>query len=213
MKRLNRDGVPPRPRADALRPVDAAGIAKALERGYWVVDIRRSMDFANGHIPGTVNIPASKSLPTYAGTVLSYDRPIYLIARSQDQATQAIAQLALIGLDDIAGWAGPDVLQQWKSAGRPMATSQLVDPAVLAGRLSGTAPRVIDVRGGSEWNHGHLAGRADELDRSEPIVVHCQGGTRSSIAASLLERDGFSNVAILAGGIDAWQKAGLPVVR
>lgn len=224
MKRLNRDGVPPRPKHEELRELDASVIAKALDRGYWVVDIRRSMDFANAHLPGTVNVPASKSLPTYAGTVLTYDRPIHLIARSHDQARQTVEQLSLIGLDDIAGWAGPDVLQQWKSAGRPMATSQLMDPAVLASRLGGSPPRVLDVRGSAEWKDGHLAAaqhlylgslaeRSDELDKTEPIVVHCQGGTRSSIAASLLEREGFSNVAILAGGIDAWRKAGLPVVR
>jgi len=225
MKRLNRDGAPPRARRDDAMPphLDARGVEAALRRGDLVVDIRGSADFAASHIPGTVNIPASKSLPTYAGTVLSYDRPIHLIAKSQDAARAALHQLSLIGLENIGGWAALDVLQQWKSEGRPVATTQTMDGPSLLAKLERGGPRVIDVRGTSEWRSGHLAAadhiylgdlpaRAASLRKDEPIVVHCQGGTRSSIAASLLAREGFSNVATLTGGVDAWRKAALPLV-
>ena len=224
MKRLNRDGAPPRARRDDIPQLDARAVEKALERGDWVVDIRSSGDFAASHIAGAVNIPASKSLPTYAGTVLTYDRPIHVIAKSHDQARHAMQQLALIGLDDIAGWAALDVLQQWKSEGRPVATTMMMDGPTLMGKLERGGPRVIDVRGTGYWKGGHgaaadhvylgdLPERAAALRKDEPIVVHCQGGTRSSIAASLLEREGFSNVATLKGGVDAWRKAGLPLVH
>ena len=224
MKRLNRDGPPPRGRRDEVPQLDAPGVEAALRRGDWVVDIRGSADFAGGHVPGTVNIPYSRSLATYAGTVLTYDRPIHLIARSHDQARHAMHQLSLIGLDDIAGWAALDVLQQWKSGGRALATTLAMDGPALLARLERGGPRVIDVRGTSEWNIGHLAaadhiylgelpGRMATLRKTEPIVVHCQGGTRSSIAASLLAREGFTDVTLLSGGVDAWRKAGLPLVQ
>jgi hydroxyacylglutathione hydrolase len=224
MKRLNRDGPPARSRRDDIPQLDARGVAAALRRGDWVVDIRGSADFAAGHIPGTLNIPASKSLPTYAGTVLTYTRPIVLIAKSHDQARQAIHQLSLVGLEDIAGWAALDVLQQWKSDGQPVATTPVLDGPALVAKLERGGPRVIDVRGTSEWRSGHLAAadhiylgdlatRASALRKDEPIVVHCQGGTRSSIAASLLAREGFSNVTLLKGGVDGWKKAGLPLVE
>jgi hydroxyacylglutathione hydrolase len=83
---------------------------------------------------------------------------------------------------------------------------------------------VIDVRGANEWQAGHLPGaihiplgflsdRLAEVPRNKPIVLQCQGGARSSIAASLLERHGVANVINLAGGYRDWQAAGLPVER
>jgi hydroxyacylglutathione hydrolase len=224
MKRYNRDGPPPRPKRDELPQLDARALREAVERGEWVVDIRGSADFAAGHIAGTVNIPSSRSLPTYAGTVLDYERPITLLARSHDQARNAIQQLSLIGMDNVVAWATLDVLQQWKSEGRALQTTPLVEPEALLRRLEQGGPRVIDVRGRGEWNSGHLAAadhiylgelleRSGTLRQDEPIVVHCQGGTRASIAASLLRRAGFADVTSLSGGVEGWRKAGLPLVE
>jgi hydroxyacylglutathione hydrolase len=226
MKRDNRDGTPLRDPYVGLGRLDAKGIEAAIAKRAWVVDVRGSADFSRAHIPGTINIPASKSLATYAGTVLSYDRPIVIVAKTQEQALQVIGQLAMIGLDRIGGFATLDVLQQLKSEGRPMASVRLIEPRALAERIgaNGAAPRVIDVRGRSEWNHGHLPAathihlgdvveKTARMKHDDPIVVHCQSGTRSSIAASLLMAGGFTDVTNLAGGFDAWRKAGLPVSK
>ncbi|MGH7677789.1 MAG: MBL fold metallo-hydrolase, partial [Gemmatimonadaceae bacterium] len=159
MKRLNRDG-PPERRSREFTQLDAGGVESALDHDHWVLDVRGPTDFSRAHVPGTINVPAaSKSFVTYAGTVLTYDKPIVLIARSQEQALAAIRHLALIGLDDIAGWAILDVLQQIKSEGRRLASLPIVEPRALADRLqrNGVGPRVIDVRGRSEWSTGHLA--------------------------------------------------------
>jgi len=226
MKRLNRDGPPSpataRANLEAAPHLDAAAIAAALSKDHWVIDVRGSAEFAKAHFPGTINIPASKSLPTYAGTVLSYDRPVAIIATSQDQARTAFRQLALIGFDEVAGWASLDVLLQIKNAGKDLDFVRLIEPRALAQRLDTDGPRVIDVRGRTEWNDGHLpkaahiylgdlVERVNDSPRDEPIVVHCQSGTRSSIAASLLMARGFTDVTNLVGGLDAWRKAGLPV--
>ena len=223
MKRLNRDGPPPQPQPELdVARLDASGVDAALAGHAWVVDVRGSADFSRAHIPGTINIPASKSLVTYAGTVLSYDRPIALIAKTEEQALATIRHLSLIGLDRIVGFATLDVFQQMKSEGRAMHSVSLIDAVRLAAKLENNGLRIIDVRGRSEWNHGHLPGathihlgdiedRAAGMPRGEPIVVHCQSGTRSSIAASLLMAHGFTNVTNLAGGLDAWRKAGLPI--
>ena len=219
MKRLNRDGPPRRPPAAALRELSGAEPAARRET-HWVVDVRGSGEFAREHLPGAINIPASSKLPTYAGTVLTYDRPIVLIAKGAEQAATATRQLALIGMDRVDGWAAFASLPRPTGA---VATVRAIDPRALAERLERNGPRVIDVRGRSEWNEGHLAKashvylgdlqrHAAELQRDEPIVVHCQTGTRSSIAASLLMARGFTDVSNLVGGIDAWRRAGLPVV-
>ncbi len=224
MKRLNRDGPSPQPAFESFRQVDARIVETALDQDHWVVDVRGSADFAQMHIPGSINIPASKNLPTYAGTVLTHERPIVIVAKTRDQAQAVIRQLALIGMDQVSGFATLDVLQQIKSAGRRLASVRTIDPTTLARRLETDGPRVIDVRGISEWKEGHLPkathiylGVLEEqtasASRDAPIVVHCQSGTRSSIAASLLMARGFTDVANLAGGFDAWRKAGLPVVK
>lgn len=222
MKRLNRDGPPSRPAWDSFRQVDVTAVETALDKDQWVVDVRGSAEFAQMHVPGSINIPASKSLPTYAGTVLSYDRPIIVIAKTREQAQSVIAQFALIGLDNVAGFATLDVLQQIRSAGRRLGAMRTIDAAGLAAKLATGGARVIDVRGTSEWTKGHLPNathvylgeleqRTASSSRDDAIVVHCETGTRASIAASLLMARGFSDVTVLNGGYVGWRKAGFPV--
>jgi hydroxyacylglutathione hydrolase len=220
MKRLNRDGPPPRRPETAPRQLDLAALERARRSNAWVVDVRGSADFAREHIAGTINIPASGRLPTYAGTVLTYDRPIVLVARSKEQTEHVTRQLALIGLDDVIGWVDAAALPELAGRGAVRGVPS-IEPRALAERLSTNGPRVLDVRGTSEWNAGHLpqathvylgelSNRASELRHDEPIVVHCETGTRSSIAASLLMARGFTDVANLAGGYVAWKRLGLP---
>ncbi|HJQ19655.1 MAG TPA: rhodanese-like domain-containing protein [Gemmatimonadaceae bacterium] len=219
MKRLNKDGPPPPPSPANVRELSVSELDDALHDGGWVIDVRSSADFARGHVTGTINIPSSNSLATYAGTVLSYDRPIILIAKGADQAAKAARQLALIGMDRVTGWIPFSAID-----GRTMAPSRLIDAPALARALeNGSAPHIIDVRGRSEWNHEHLAAaehiylgdlvaRTASMPRDDAIVVLCQSGTRSSIAASLLLAHGFANVSNFSGGVDAWRKAGLPLI-
>lgn len=133
-------------------------------------------------------------------------------------------QLSLIGLDEIVGWAPTEVVKAEQDTGGGVTSIAQMDPRALAARLEGDEPKVIDVRGRSEWNHGHLPKashiflgnlmeRSDTLGDCDDIVVHCESGTRSSIAASLLMSRGFRNVSNLAGGFDAWRKAGLPIIH
>jgi hydroxyacylglutathione hydrolase len=145
-----------------------------------------------------------------------------MLVKSEDQAIRIRRQLALIGID-LVGWGKVDLIDELKRT----EALPLIDSQALAARLAVNgptlAPRVIDVRGRSEWNHGHLprathiylgdlVEKTVELNREEPLVIHCESGTRSSIAASLLLARGFSNVTNFAGGVDAWRKAGLPLI-
>ena len=92
----------------------------------------------------------------------------------------------------------------------------------FAERLDTENLAVLDVRGAAEWEVGHLPGvenipvgylaeRLDEIPRDRPLVVHCLGGGRSAIAASVLQREGFREVSNLVGGYQAWVAAGLPI--
>jgi hydroxyacylglutathione hydrolase len=137
---------------------------------------------------------------------------------------RAVRELAMIGLDRVTTWYGAAVLEEWKSAGRAVGTIAKTDVAELAPRLARGEVTVIDVRNRTEWEAGHLpdalhipvgylAERLAEIPRDRPIVLQCQGGARSAIATSVLQRRGVANAIDLLGGFQAWEAAGLPVVR
>ncbi|MFL5616494.1 MAG: rhodanese-like domain-containing protein [Gemmatimonadaceae bacterium] len=219
MKFLNRDGPPPR-RALGLRHVDAKRLQSRLTDGKAIiVDTRSSAAFASGFVPGTVNIPGGRSFTTWAGSLLPSDADIVLIAESEARARALARELSMIGLDRVTEWTGPEVLEAWRTNGGTVDRVLTTSARALA-ELEGVT--IVDVRSDSEWNDGHIAGArhiflgdllaaAEGLPREGSLVVSCQGGSRSSIGASLLRARGFTNVINFSGGFREWQDAGLPV--
>ena len=225
MKRINKVG--PRMLGGIHRPsrLDPDQVSALLDRDAMIVDTRKWAEYRTGFIPGTINIPLTKSFTTWAGWLVPYDADFYLIADDANERAldEAVRDLAMIGLDRVAGWFGRDALDAWAAAHGALETAEEIDAATLAERrTSGTA--VLDVRGAAEWESGHLPGvpniplgylqeRIAELPVDTPIVLHCQGGGRSAIATSLLKAKGFRNVSNLAGGFAGWRDAGRPVER
>jgi len=222
MKRMNQQGPailggfrePP-------RLVDEA-IAGAVERGDPIVDLRPTADLLAGSIPGVLGIPVGGSFPTWAGSLLPYDRPISLLAPDRARALAAVRQLALIGLDDVAGWYGPGAFDAWQRSRGALAVTPAIgaQPAFEAAKTGELV--LVDVRGRNEYAAGHVPGalhvplgelpaRAHELPRDRTLAVFCGGGTRSRIAMSVLRKQGFTRIVDQGGGFDAHVKAGLPV--
>jgi hydroxyacylglutathione hydrolase len=223
MKRINRAG--PRILGGLPRPtrLPASQLAARLEQGAPVVDTRPAAAFAGGHVPGTINIPLNDGFTTWAGWLLPYDRDVCLLVTDDAAAAAAARDLAMIGLDRVAGVFGPEALDAWSAAGRALATVPQAAPAEAA-RLMARGAAVLDVRGRNEWEAGHLPGapniplgylaeRLAEIPTDRPVVLHCQGGARSAIAASVLQARGLDNVVNMVGGYAAWEQAGLPVTR
>ena len=226
MKRINKVG--PAILGGFHRPplLTFGGLAALLERGELVVDTRPAIAYAAGHLPGTINIPLDKSFNTWAGWLVPYDRDFHLVVDTESvhAVDEAVRDLAMIGLDRIAGVFDGQVVQEWSGAGRPLATVPQISVPELAERVRRGEAAVLDVRGRAEWEAGHLPGVAnvpvgyltehlDELPRDRPLVVHCQAGARSAIAASVLQAHGFDNVVNLTGGYAAWARQALPVER
>jgi hydroxyacylglutathione hydrolase len=220
MKRINKEGPGILGRRKSPPELAAERIHLLLEEGAQVIDIRAADAFAAAHIPGTINIPLDRSFNTWAGSLASYDRDLYLLVQDEVQLDEAVADLAMIGLDRVAGYFGPQVLEHW-STGRMLATTRQISVDQLANDLNNDAVNVVDVRGASEWDSGHLPGvpniplgslqeRLAELPTGLPLVVHCQSGGRSAIASSVLRAHGIKDVLNLAGGYEAWVRAGLP---
>ncbi|HET9013147.1 MAG TPA: rhodanese-like domain-containing protein, partial [Gemmatimonadaceae bacterium] len=139
-----------------------------------------------------------------------------------ERAGEAIRDLAMIGLDDVAGYFGADAVERWPSAGRALETVEQATADEVASLMASEAVHVVDVRGRAEWESGHMSGvpnipvgylgdRLAELPADRPVVVHCQSGARSAIAASVLLAKRGGRVINMVGGINAWRQAGLPV--
>jgi glyoxylase-like metal-dependent hydrolase (beta-lactamase superfamily II)/rhodanese-related sulfurtransferase len=190
------------------------------EVGGQVLDTRDPADFAAAHLAGSLNVGLGGQYATWAGTILSHERPIVIVADPGREIESAV-RLGRIGFDHVVGVL-KDGLRSLESRADLTATTERVSAAVGADRVAGGEAILVDVRAPREREQKHIAGsvslplnhlveRAAELPRDRPILVHCAGGYRSSIAASLLQRLGFTQVSELAGGIAAWEAANLPV--
>ena len=226
MKRVNKFG--PRVLGGLERParLEPPDVVAVLSSGATLVDTRSAAAFAGRHLPGTLSIPLNKSFSTWAGSILPYDRELYLLIDDNlsERADEVGRDLALIGLDRIAGYFGVDALAAWEQSGRALTTMPQIDAAELAPMVSRGAVQVIDVRGANEWEAGHLPAapsiplatlrtRLADIRPDRTVVVHCLSGARSAIAASLLRAGGIEHVVNLSGGFAAWRDAGLPVER
>ena len=181
-----------------------------------VIDLSPASQFAAGHVPRTLNIPAAM-LASWAGWLVDYTRPVYLIADS-GQIPEAARVLRKIGLDDICGYFDAIKLRE---AGLATESYRTFAPEEIKSRIQSGEVRLIDVRTDGEWNEGRMPqaehrflGRLPEnladLDGDRPIVTQCMGGGRSAIAASVLQAAG-RKVINMAGGYTAWKAANLPV--
>ncbi len=220
MKRINRDGPPilgAPATATELPPTEVLGMT---DSSLWLIDLRPAAEFAASHIPRSLSVPSSRSFSTYVGSIVPYAAEIVLLADGEGEAANAQAQscmhdLSLIGLDRVRGWmpAGA-ALAMWGAAERPLATVvQHTTAEFHAGAARGAT--ILDVRGQTEWEAGHMPGArhiplGDVVDRwrelpEGAVLVHCQAGGRSAIAASLLQRLGKEAVSNLQGGYAAWR--------
>jgi hydroxyacylglutathione hydrolase len=197
-----------------------------IESGELVIDTRAASDYAHAHLPGTINIPLNRTFTTWAGWLVPYTRDFYLIVddRCTHCLTEAIHDLAIIGLDRVGGYFGAEIIQALASSGAQIGRVPHVDAASLASRLRAGEVNVVDVRSDAEWESGHIPGArhiplgtlaeaASSLPPHQPVVVHCQGGGRSAIAASVLKARSSVVVIDFTGGFSEWQAVGFPVER
>ncbi len=183
-----------------------------------VLDTRPSQQFCAGHVPDAVHIALSGQYASWAATLIGLDQPIILVSEDDAQLEESRIRLARVGIDKISGGL-KDGMAGWTG---PVAQISQITAEQLRGELSDV--QLVDVRRKPEWDEGHIEGAVlmplhqlsrslNDLDRTRPVAVHCKGGYRSAIAASLIQRAGFENVSNVIGGFDAWRACGLPEVR
>lgn len=223
MKRQNRLGPAVLGGLPAPRPLSMDELRSlTVEPGSVLIDTRSWDEFRRGHIPGALGIPLDRSFPTVAGSYVDPELAIYLLAEA-GRVDEAVRDLIHVGLDDIRGYATPQTLAACAAEGGPLEQAPEIDASAARDRIASGQAVVLDVRAAAEFAEGHIPGARNidytrlplhlhELPRERPILVHCLRGGRSARACALLRRAGF-DATNLAGGIMAWECAGLPVVR
>jgi glyoxylase-like metal-dependent hydrolase (beta-lactamase superfamily II)/rhodanese-related sulfurtransferase len=218
---INRQGASALSDIGEVRAIPAAELKTMLDEEAVALDVRPGDQFAQAHVPGSINIALSGQFASWAGTVLGLSTRPVLIAENPEQLSEARLRLARVGIENVAGYLEGGVAA-WKQAGFALAEVPQITVQDLRNLLQAHVSQVLDVRREPEWNAAHIEHAAwwpldnfkispPEIDRDRPVAVHCKGGYRSMIACSLLQRAGFKNVTNVVGGFDAWQEAKLPV--
>ena len=198
----------------SLAPLSTDTVLEHQKNGAQILDVRKAVDYAGGHMKGSLNIGLTGKFATWAGTLLNPKRPVVLITKP-GMEKEAIERLGRIGFDQVVGYLDggmgtlvhrPDLLKM----------GQRISAQGLAELLTTThPPAVVDVRTAKEWKAGHidqslniplphLAEQIHTIPGDVPVVVHCASGYRSSAALGILEKAGRTQAMDLIGGYDAW---------
>ena len=221
---INRAGASPLnelPRLAGLSPIDVSQLA---QRGDVILDVRSAADFGGGHVPGSLNIGLGGQFASWAGTLITLDAPLIIVAESDEKAQEAQMRLARVGLENVKGYLNGGI-HAWREAGFNLAAVPQITVAELKQLIETEKDlQVIDVRRAGEYESGHaphavsapLANLGEplstlNLNPSRKTAVICAGGYRSSAATSILQPLGFTNLMNVTGGTTAWIKAGYEV--
>ena len=216
--KLNREGPGALKELAAPPALKPGQVAELQAKGAVVLDTRPSAEYGAGHVPGSVHMGQSGQLASWAGALLSPEKPIVLVAEDEERVAESRTRLARVGLENVVGYLDGGILA-WDEAKRPLAKTEQIPVDELKARIEeGAALTVLDVRRPAEWQAGHIAEavhmplhelekRAASLDRNGPVAIICASGYRSSIATSVLERMGFHRFSNVLGGMNAWNAA------
>ncbi|HEU4794841.1 MAG TPA: rhodanese-like domain-containing protein, partial [Pyrinomonadaceae bacterium] len=199
----------------ALSPQEVSEV-----RDHVLLDVRSAADYGAGHVPGSVNIGLGGQFAIWAGSLIPLNSAIVLIADTQAQIDESVVRLARVGIENVKGYLEGGV-ENWRAAGLPIEAIPQLSVNELKEKLATTADlQVVDVRRPAEYGSGHVPRALNAplatLDRTagqlpfakdKPTAVICAGGYRSSAAASLLEKFGFTNLLNVSGGTGAWINA------
>jgi hydroxyacylglutathione hydrolase len=207
---------------EVLQPVALDEVLRMGDRGAQFLDVRDPVEYAKGHLAGSVNIGLGGQYATWAGTILDRSKLIVIIAEP-GREKEAALRLGRIGFDHVRGYLdrGMEALADRPDLVWPTERTSVLIAAEELG--VGALSLVVDVRNPREWASKHIEGslnlplnhlqeRIDEIPRDKRIAIHCAGGYRSSIAASILQQHGITNLVEIAGGLAAWEAADLPVI-
>lgn len=217
MKTLNRVDRPLLTVVPTPEKLTAETVRTALDKGIKLIDTRNKAAFAEGFVPGSLNIQGNDAFATWMGWFVTYQESFMLVA-DEAQIEDLTRKLMRIGLDNVYGYVS-DV----STLGIDLQKSNVIDIDTVKTYLNRDDVQVVDLRGASEYNSGHIEGaenvfvgtlpqNLDKISKDKPVVIYCQGGDRATIGYSLLASHGFDNVKNYSASINGWIEKGNPVV-
>ncbi|MES2238699.1 MAG: MBL fold metallo-hydrolase [Bacteroidota bacterium] len=194
--------------------------AVAEESGALILDTRKNADFAKGFIPQSINIGIEGDFAPWVGALIANVKQPIILVTENNQEEETVTRLSRVGFDNIIGHLKGG-FEAWQKAGLEVDTINRIDAATFAKEIKIGESKIIDVRKESEYCAEHveeafskpLAYINDwikDINPKETFYIHCAGGYRSMIAASILQARGFRNFSEIKGGFNAIAKTTVP---
>lgn len=202
-------------------PLSIIEIEKELKAGSIVLDARTPDVFEKGYIPGAINIGLNGQYAPWVGALLEPHTPIVLVT-DPGKEKEAVLRLARVGYENVHGYLEGG-MEAWKQAGKETCIMEGINGENFVKEYDGKSP-VIDVRNPGEWNAGVLEGASlvtlgkleshlPDLDKTKHYFIHCAGGYRSMMAASIMKKHGFNKVTNVRGGMGKIKESGVKIVN
>lgn len=213
MKHVNKVGIELIKNLPEVKQLNSlADVEAVIAAGHQVLDTRKADEFAAGHMEGSINIPFNNSFANWSGWLVNYEQPLYLLLDPANLEETLIA-LRSVGIDNVVGYADVEVLKEASQ----LESYENITPLEAKEMMENEDVYVMDVRNKTEFDAGNieqaqhlmlgtLRKRLDEVKDDKKIIVHCQAGGRSAIAASVLQANGIKNVVNMAGGYARWSR-------
>lgn len=200
-------------------PLTPEEFERAMDEQTLILDTRSADEYETGSIRNALNIGLNGQYAPWVGALLDAKRPLLLIT-DEGKETEAVLRLARVGYENVRGFLQGG-MRAWKQAGKPVVIMNSITAAEFAKNKN--EKHIIDVRNASEWKNGvienaQLIALADlekqlqTLDKQKHYYIHCAGGYRSMMAASLMKKNGFEQVTNVKGGIAKIQEEQVPLV-
>ena len=204
-----------------LNPNDFEALAN--HESALVLDVRPQSDFIKGHIPNSIFIGLNGGFAPWVGALITdLKQPIVLVAPDGKEA-EAVTRLSRVGYDNTLGYLNGGI-EVWKNAGKDIETLKSISAEEFANRVKNDSINILDVRKDGEFSAMHLEDaqhfaldyindNMNQINKDKDYHIHCAGGYRSVIAASILKARGFTNLVDVAGGFGAIKKTDLPMTN
>jgi hydroxyacylglutathione hydrolase len=190
----------------------------ANETGALILDTRAPQTFAAGFVPNSINIGIDGQFAPWVGAMISDIKQQILLVCEEGREEEVITRLARVGYDYTIGFLKGS-FAAWKAAGKEVDSIQSIDADLLAAIQEKETISIVDVRKENEFNTEHLVSAENlpldsinqgmaQLDQQKTYYIHCAGGYRSMIFASILRARGYQHLIDVKGGFSAIKKSG-----
>ncbi len=222
MEYYNQNGAPLLERLPYLRSIPTKILKQMLSEGAQILDVRKPTSFAGGHIPGSLNI-WREGVAAFAGWFLNYDHPLILVDDHGYGLDEVRRSLVRLGFDNLYGYL-KDGFPNWYLQAEELNTLKLITVHQLKKHQFDGDFFLLDVRKINDWKQGYIEGanhiyvgdipeKINEIPKDTKLVVYCDSGYKSTLACSFLEKKGYEDLKTVLGSMNAWKKAGYPVLK